>query len=217
MLPSFSVIYGFWVLICLILTFLAWTLAVIPPETEKLPMAPFFFLTSHKFVTMIAIPYLFVLGVVFTCDFIVLVIAIYRKRDMTSPKTSLTSAGINSRSLENSGKLARMSSSKGKSLLFIQVFEQNVSKISDDREDLESSSGEILKDLQLSIRCLSLTTCYFVSQVCTFLPGVILFGCDLKTSERSDVSRGQKINFVKNYYILSRITMTQRWSTAVES
>ena len=118
MLPLISVIYGFWVLICLILTFLAWTLAVIPPETEKLPMAPFFFLTSHKFVMMIAIPYLFVLGVVFTCDFIVLVIAIYRKRDMTSPKTStsLASAGV-------ANSLARMSSSKGKSLLFIQDFE----------------------------------------------------------------------------------------------
>ena len=95
-----------------------------------------------------------------------------------------------------------------------------MSKISDDREDLESSSGEILKDLQLSIRCLSLTTCYFVSQVCTFLPGVILFGCDLKTSERSDVSFapcGQKLTSLRMYYILSRITMTQRWSTAVES
>ena len=100
-----------------------------------------------------------------------------------------------------------------------------MSKISDDREDLESSSGEILKDLQLSIRCLSLTTCYFVSQVCTFLPGVILFGCDLKTSERSDVScaHGQKLTSLRAIVVanellhLSRITMTQRWSTAVES
>ena len=92
---------------------------------ETLPMAPFFFLTSHKFVTMIAIPYLFVLGVVFTCDFIVLVIAICRKHDMTSPKTSLTSAQLSRSSVKES--TPRKSVSKG--ILKLDLLGHYVSKI----------------------------------------------------------------------------------------
>ena len=94
-----SAVYIIWFTVCIILTTFAWSIEVIPPQMRELPMAPFFFLTSHKFVTMIAIPYLFVLGIVFTCDFIVLIIAICRKRDMSSPKTSLISA--NSRDNDN--------------------------------------------------------------------------------------------------------------------
>ena len=95
-----------WILICIILTIFAWSIEIIPPQMEKLPMAPFFFLTSHKFVTMIAIPYLFVLGIVFTCDFIVLVIAICRKRDMASPKSSLILANSDrDRRTSENGKL----------------------------------------------------------------------------------------------------------------
>ena len=71
----------------------------------------------------------------------------------------------------------------------------------DSQDDAESSSAEILKDLKLSIRCLSLTTCYFVSQLCTFLPGVLLFGCDLKSSSSdvTDVSLQHQIPSLKNF------------------
>ena len=33
-----------------------------------------------------------------------------------------------------------------------------------------------LKDLQVSIRCLSLSTLYFLTQLCTFIPGLCLLG-----------------------------------------
>ena len=105
-------VYIIWLTVCIILTAFAWSIEVIPPEMQNLPMAPFFFLTSHKFVFMIAIPYLFVLGIVFTCDFIVLVIAICRKRDMSSPKTSLISA--NSRDNDNGRMYVTRKSFMGK-------------------------------------------------------------------------------------------------------
>ena len=60
-----------------------------------------------------------------------------------------------------------------------------------------------LNDLKLTIRCLSLTTWYFVSQIAIFLPGIIYFGCDMET----DVSNwifNKKINhFVINNQSIS--------------
>lgn len=67
------------------LTLLAWILEVIPESFVDLPMAPFFILTDHKFVVMLAIPYLFILGVVFSSDMIALLIALMRRARMTTP------------------------------------------------------------------------------------------------------------------------------------
>ena len=48
-----------------------------------------------------------------------------------------------------------------------------------------------LDNLKLSIRCLSLTTWYFVSQIAIFLPGTIYFGCD----KEIDVSTNSHLYF----------------------
>ena len=49
-----------------------------------------------------------------------------------------------------------------------------------------------LNDLKLTIRCLSLTTWYFVSQIAIFLPGIIYFGCDMETDVRNEIFNNKK-------------------------
>ena len=57
-----------------------------------------------------------------------------------------------------------------------------------------------LNDLKLTIRCLSLTTWYFVSQIAIFLPGIIYFGCDMET-DVSTIHFSKKVMF--NYVYLT--------------
>ena len=85
-----------WIVISAMLTLVAWAIEIIPTTPDKsMDYAPFFILTNHRFVIMISIPYLFVLGVVFTCDMIALLIAIVRKNQMTTPTISSTGISRN--------------------------------------------------------------------------------------------------------------------------
>ena len=75
-----SGIYLIWTIISAILTLMAWTIEIIPMEANG--FAPFFTLTNQKFVLMISFPYLFVLGIVFGCDMIALLVAIAKKTQL---------------------------------------------------------------------------------------------------------------------------------------
>ena len=59
---------------------MAWGIEIIPMEANE--FAPFFTLTNQKFVLMISFPYLFVLGIVFGCDMIALLVAIAKKTQL---------------------------------------------------------------------------------------------------------------------------------------
>ena len=41
-----------------------------------------------------------------------------------------------------------------------------------------SETKRKLAEIKISIRCLAMTLWFFTSQMCTFLPGVFLVGCD---------------------------------------
>ena len=141
------------------LTFLTWIIEIIPrDENDKtLEFAPFFVMADHRFVMMISFPYLFVLGIVFTCDCIALLIAIMRRKRLSeSPNLTNQQQFTFSLSYSKSGN------------------ELENSPTANQTKQLN------LSDLKLSIRCLSLTTWYFVSQISIFLPGVLMFGCDFK-------------------------------------
>ena len=60
-----------------------------------------------------------------------------------------------------------------------------------------------LNDLKLTIRCLSLTTWYFVSQIAIFLPGIIYFGCDMETDVRNEIFKKQIYHLVINNQSIS--------------
>ena len=78
------------------LTLVAWAMEIVPTTPDpSMDYAPFFILANHRFVLMISIPYLFVLGVVFSCDIIALLIAIVRKNQMTTPTISSCNASKN--------------------------------------------------------------------------------------------------------------------------
>ena len=49
--------------------------------------------------------------------------------------------------------------------------------------ELEPDMIMSLDDLKLTIRCLSLTTLYFVSQLCTFVPGIMFVNTDQELNE----------------------------------
>ena len=155
-----------WTLLSVGLTALAWGLEIIPEDMKTLPMTPFFLLANHKFVTLIGIPFLVIFGVVITCDVIVLVIALLRKRDLLTPITSSDGSGA--------GMMRRS----------ISVSRGSSSRICRDAsvESGEEDHKRTIQELQLTIRCLSLTAVYLLSELCVFLPGVILFGCDLKSN-----------------------------------
>ena len=185
------------------LTLVAWAVEIIPTTPDQsMDYAPFFILTNHRFVIMLSIPYLFVLGIVFTCDMIALIIAIVRKNQMTTPTIS---SSIASRNLSLPGPLHLYTINKS-------VFDQTKSSICEYlsiyllieltidlcRSTFVQSAQSItmgmespvrrmnaLNDLKLTIRCLSLTTWYFVSQIAIFLPGIIYFGCDMETDVRN--------------------------------
>ena len=65
---------------------MAWTIEIIPMEANE--FAPFFTLTNQKFVLMISFPYLFVLGIVFGCDMIALLVAIAKKNQLNCSEKS---------------------------------------------------------------------------------------------------------------------------------
>ena len=75
-----------WTIISAILTLMAWTIEIIPMEANE--FAPFFTLTNQKFVLMISFPYLFVLGIVFGCDMIALLVAIAKKTQLNCSEKS---------------------------------------------------------------------------------------------------------------------------------
>ena len=87
-------IYLIWTIISAILTLIAWAIEIIPMEVNE--FAPFFALTNRRFVLMISFPYLFVLGIVFGCDMIALLVAILKKNQMNS------SAKTNSKNFSSS-------------------------------------------------------------------------------------------------------------------
>lgn len=58
-------------------------------------------------------------------------------------------------------------------------FGRSIFSIFTEGSDVDLISQMNYDELKLTIRCLSLTMVYFLSQLCTFLPGVIFFGCDM--------------------------------------
>ena len=91
---------------------LAWGIDVVPPEVNAKPMHSLYILISSKFVLMLSIPFLFVAGMVFTLDLIVLIIAMNRKRQMSSPVTTSVAFGGS----EDSKKFISSRLSRGQSL-----------------------------------------------------------------------------------------------------
>ena len=69
-------------IICLLMTLLSWKFDIIPQDILEKPMIPYPFLTSFKFVAIVSFPFVFLCGMVFTFDVIVLVIALMIKNDV---------------------------------------------------------------------------------------------------------------------------------------
>ena len=163
----FTEIFGAWILFSISMTVLAWAIDIIPSEVQDLPMAPYFLMTTYRFVIFTSVPFLIVFVIVFSCDVIVLIIAMQRRKRhiKRSPKSS--SISINTRStsiMKNPSKRSDL--------------EKGISNPIDFKPDSPNIGRKVpdydfANDLKLTIRCLSLTTFYFVSQLCTFVPGII--------------------------------------------
>ena len=78
-----------WMTICVILTGLAWFIEIIPKGIYDSPMGSFYYITTYKFIILLSVPFLFLCGVVCTCDFLVLVVALNRRHRLKSPMTSI--------------------------------------------------------------------------------------------------------------------------------
>jgi len=168
-------LYLVWTCIAITLTLIAWTLQIVPLENgTSAAYAPFFMLTNFKFVAMISIPYLFMLGIAVTCDVIALTIAVMRKKKLMTPKTSKQNTNSLNFSTGNSQDMEKK--------YFLNVFKGQQSI-----DEGSPTKNMNLDELKLTIRCLSLTMWYFLSQLCVVLPGVIFFGCDLKSEDPNDL------------------------------
>ena len=159
----FTEIFGAWILFSISMTVLAWAIDIIPSKVQDLPMAPYFLMTTYRFVIFTSVPFLIVFVIVFSSDVIVLIIAMHRRKRhiKRSPKSS--SISINTRStsiMKNSSK--RSDLEKG---IDFKPDSPNIGR--------KVPDYDFANDLKLTIRCLSLTTFYFVSQLCTFVPGII--------------------------------------------
>ena len=159
----FTEIFGAWILFSISMTVLAWAIDIIPSKVQNLPMAPYFLMTTYRFVIFTSVPFLIVFVIVFSSDVIVLIIAMHRRKRhiKRSPKSS--SISINTRStsiMKNSSK--RSDLEKG---IDFKPDSPNIGR--------KVPDYDFANDLKLTIRCLSLTTFYFVSQLCTFVPGII--------------------------------------------
>ena len=159
----FTEIFGAWIVFSISMTVLAWAIDIIPSEVQDLPMAPYFLMTTYRFVLFTSVPFLIVFVIVFSCDVIVLIIAMQRRKRhiKRSPKSS--SISINTRST---------------SIMRTKSNETNLEKGIDFKPESPNIGRTVpdydfANDLKLTIRCLSLTTFYFVSQLCTFVPGII--------------------------------------------
>ena len=163
----FTEIFGAWILFSISMTVLAWAIDIIPSKVQDLPMAPYFLMTTYRFVIFTSVPFLIVFVIVFSSDVIVLIIAMHRRKRhiKRSPKSS--SISINTRStsiMKNPSKRSDL--------------EKGISNPIDFKPDSPNIGRTVpdydfANDLKLTIRCLSLTTFYFVSQLCTFVPGII--------------------------------------------
>ena len=146
------------------MTVLAWAIDIIPSKVQDLPMAPYILMTTYRFVIFTSVPFLIVFVIVFSCDVIVLIIAMQRRKRhiKRSPKSSSMSINTRSTSIMKKSKREEKDSEKGID------FKPNSPNIGREVPDFDFAN-----DLKLTIRCLSLTTFYFVSQLCTFVPGII--------------------------------------------
>jgi len=185
---------GLWIVFCIAMAVLAWAIDVIPVDVQNMPMAPFLYLTSYKFVVMTTVPFLIIFGIVFSCDISVLIIAMRRRKrnEKGSPKnssyqgpsfqTSLKCSIINEKG--GSPKTSSIQTSVIKTTQSDFDFEKGTNSIN---MNMTIKHSNTLDDLKLTIRCLSLTTFFFISQLCTFLPGLIFMDDDdeVKMSEIS--------------------------------
>ena len=160
----FTEIFGAWILFSISMTVLAWAIDIIPSKVQDLPMAPYFLMTTYRFVIFTSVPFLIVFVIVFSCDVIVLIIAMQRRKRhiKRSPKSSSMSINTRSTSIMKKSKREEKDSEKGID------FKPDSPNIGQKVPDFDFAN-----DLKLTIRCLSLTTFYFVSQLCTFVPGII--------------------------------------------
>ena len=128
---------------------------------------------------------LLLLCLVCTCDVIVLIIAMKRRKRHAklSPKTSSIQISGGKSSFVNHGKWSpKTPTIKISGNSYIKNKSLDLPDLDDFERGLESpnigrstNDLDIMDDLKLTIRCLSLTTFYFVSQLCTFVPGMIFF------------------------------------------
>ena len=96
------------------MTVLAWAIEIIPSEVQNLRMAPYYLMTTYRFVIFTSVPFLIIFVIVFTCDVIVLIIAMQRRKRhiKRSPKSSSISINTRSTSITKSSK--RTDFEKGK-------------------------------------------------------------------------------------------------------
>ena len=160
----FTEIFGAWILFSISMTVLAWAIDIIPTKVQDLPMAPYFLMTTYRFVIFTSVPFLIVFVIVFSSDVIVLIIAMHRRKRhiKRSPKSSSISINTRSTSIMKTSKREEKDFEKG---IDFKPDSPNIGRMVPDYD--------FANDLKLTIRCLSLTTFYFVSQLCTFVPGII--------------------------------------------
>ena len=65
------------------------------------------------------------------------------------------------------------------------------------RLDQAANLEKLLVELKISVRCLATTLWFFCSQMCTFLPGIILMGCD----QVDDSQSPQQVRPMTSFFI----------------
>ncbi len=90
-----------WTSLSIGFTLASWSIGVVPSYLADAPMNPLFLLPTRSFVHALGIPYLVILANVFVFDMTALVIALMRRRQMTSPTTSSNFNGLSSSTSED--------------------------------------------------------------------------------------------------------------------
>ncbi|XP_059088203.1 uncharacterized protein LOC131884439 isoform X2 [Tigriopus californicus] len=172
------------------LTILAWSLGVIPSYLGQMTYPQFYLLVNSQFVLMLSLPYLSLALVVLICDTRALVIAIGRRRRMSkeigttsSFLTTTTSSHHHKREGPASGCGGGGGGRPEEQKIFLDrqpTFEFSNDQSSELEHDHAKRLDRNMIEIKITIRCLATTMWFFISQMCTFLPGIILFGCDDK-------------------------------------
>ncbi|XP_023327104.1 uncharacterized protein LOC111700434 [Eurytemora carolleeae] len=166
------------IILSLMLATVAFVCGIIPDNLGSHAMDHFYLTSTRQYMYFLTLPFACLLIVCFTTDTIAMLVALSHSRKRAQQSEEIRNSSERRATFASTASMSRSQIEKESTL---------ISQISLDSKDIKGNlEGAVpgkkidtasISDLKISMKCLALSFWFFISQLCTYTPGILFLGC----------------------------------------